>query len=497
MGQTAPMFGFGKKRPDDGQALTQPIPSGWEIVDLGLLGAGGMSRVYRVRDESLGREVAFKALRPELMKEDLALSRFIEEARITAQLDHPNIPAVYALSSDKKKSTCFTMKVLEGSSLQQILEQNEKEGIDGLFSALDVMVRVCDAVAFAHARGVLHLDLKPSNVMVGEFGQIYVVDWGLAARKKNLPTQEKDEGSSFGTPAYMPPEQARGQNYSLDERSDIFALGGMLYRILAGRPPYVDKTSNGTRALAIEAVIAPPEQVAKRGAHSLPRRLVSICMKALSVNPDERFQNVGEFKRELEDFIRGTAQLPRLTFQAGDAIVREGDTGDAAYVILDGHCQATRVVAGKTQMLRLLGPGEMFGETAVLTGSPRSATVTALLDTTVAVVDRLFLQEEMERTSFMALAIRTVASSFLDLNAQTTALLEEQRLGKVVDQTLRHLALMGVDGPGGTRRTPFTSLLMKLVADTGLTAEAITERLDRQPGFEVVNDQLVLKPSVK
>ena len=488
------MFGFGKKRPDDGQALTQPIPSGWEIVDLGLLGAGGMSRVYRVRDESLGREVAFKALRPELLKEDAALTRFIEEARITAQLDHPNIPAVYALASDKKKSTCFTMKVLEGSSLQQILEHNEKELIDGLFAALDVMVRVCDAVSFAHARGVLHLDLKPSNVMVGEFGQIYVVDWGLAQRKANLPTKDKDDGSSFGTPAYMAPEQARGQNYLLDERSDIFALGGMLYRILAGRPPYVDKTSNGTRALAMEASISPPDQVAKRGAQQMPRRLIALCMKALSVAPEDRYQTVTEFKRELEDFIRGTAQLPRLVFQAGDAIVREGEVGDAAYVILDGHCQATRVVAGKTQMLRLLGPGEMFGETAVLTGSARSATVTALLDTTVAVVDRLFLQEEMERTSFMALAIRTVASSFLDLNAQTTALLEEQRLNKVVDLTLRHLALWGTDGPGGTRRTPWNSLLTKLAHETNLAPEAIAERLDRQPGFEIVNDHLVLKP---
>ena len=229
----------------------------------------------------------------------------------------------------------------------------------------------------------------------------------------------------------------------------------------------------------------------------MPRRLIAICMKALSANPDERYQNVGEFKRELEDFIRGTAQLPRMTFQAGEAIVKEGEVGDAAYVILDGHCQATRQAAGKTQTLRLLGPGEMFGETAVLTGAPRSATVTALLDTTVAVVDRLFLQEEMERTSFMALAIRTVASSFLDLNAQTTALLEEQRLGKAVDATLRHLALSGTNGPDGTRRTPWKALLAKLVNDTGLTAEAITERIDRQPGFEITNDQLILKPPTR
>lgn len=494
MRQTVAMFGFGKKRPDDANHLTQPIPQGWEIVDLGLLGAGGMSRVYRVRDESLGREVAFKVLRPELQKEDVANKRFIEEARITAQLDHPNIPAVYALSADRKKSTCFTMKVMAGHSLQQLLEQNEREGIDGLFAALDVMVRVCDAVSFAHARGVLHLDLKPSNVMVGEFGAIYLVDWGLARRKAELPTKEKDDGASFGTPAYMPPEQARGQNYALDERSDIFALGGMLYRILAGRPPFVDKTANGTRALAIEGVVKPPEQVAKKG-KQMPRRLVAVCMKALSFKPEDRYQTVAEIKRELEDFIRGTAQLPQQVFQAGEAIVREGEVGESAYIIIDGHCQATRLVAGKKQMLRLMGPGEMFGETAVLTGAPRSATITALMDTTVAVVDRTFLEEEMERASFMSLAIRTVASTFLDLNAQTAALLEEQRLGKVVDLALRELALRGVDGPGGTRRTPWRALLTKLVNETGLAEDVIFERIERQSGVELVNDQLVLKPS--
>lgn len=491
------MFGFGKPKPDDGTALTQPIPVGWTMVDLGLLGAGGMSRVYRMRDESLGREVAFKVLRPELLKEDAALERFIEEARITAQLDHPNIPAVFALSSDRKRSTCFTMKVLEGNSLQQILEQNEKEGIDGLFAALDVMVRVCDAVSFAHARGVLHLDLKPSNVMVGEFGQIYVVDWGLARRKAQLPTKEQDDGAMHGTPAYMSPEQARGQNYALDERSDIFALGGMIFRLLVGRPPHLGQTADATRELAAKGIVTPPDRYKRRDGQPMPRRLVSICMRALAEKPEDRYQTVAEFKRELEDFIRGTAQLPRLTFQPGEAIVREGEIGDAAYVILDGHCQASRMVGGKKQTLRLMGQGEMFGETAVLTGAPRSATVTALMETTVAVVDQLYLQEEMERTSFMALAVRTVASSFLDLNGQTAALLQEQRLSKVFDLTLRHLALLGVNGPDGTRRTPWKALLTKLVNETGLPEEDISERVLRQPGIDVENDQLILRPVVK
>jgi serine/threonine-protein kinase len=169
--------------------------------------------------------------------------------------------------------------------------------------------------------------------------------------------------------------------------------------------------------------------------------------------------------------------------------------GDAAYVILDGHCQATRMVAGQKQQLRLLGPGEMFGETAVLTGAPRTATVTALVPTTVAVVDQLYLHEELERASFMSLAIRTVASGFLDLNAQTAAMLEEQQKARVVELALRHLALQGFDGPGGTRRTPWTALLTKLHHETGLAVDEITRRVTKAPGLAVEGEHLVLKPS--
>ncbi|MBL8913797.1 MAG: protein kinase [Archangium sp.] len=488
------MFGFGKKQPGDGKSLTQPIPAGWQIADLGLLGAGGMSRVYRVRDESLGREVAFKVLRPELLEENEAIDRFVDEARITAQLDHPNIPPVYALAADRKRSTCFTMKVLEGQSLQQMLEENEREGVDGLFASLDVLVRVCDAVSFAHSKGVLHLDLKPSNVMVGEFGQIYLVDWGLARRKAELPTKETDDGTMNGTPAYMAPEQAKGHNWDIDERTDIFALGGILYRILAGKPPYLEMSADETREAAARAELTPPDQVHRREGTTMPRRLVAISMHALQPNKDQRFQEVGAFKQELEEFIRGMAQLPRKTFAAGEAIVREGEEGDAAYVIFEGHCQATRVVAGKTQSLRLLGPGEMFGETAVFTGAPRSATVTAIMDTVVGVVDQLYLREEMERTSFMSLAIRTVASSFLDLNAQTAAMTEAKRLDKVVDLTLRHLALLGTNGTGGSRKTPWKALLAKLVAETGIPEEDISRRVLKEKGFDVENDQLILRP---
>jgi eukaryotic-like serine/threonine-protein kinase len=477
------MFGFGKKQPDDGDTLTQPIPAGWAVVDLGLLGAGGMSRVYRVRDETLGREVAFKVLRPDLAKHDSAQDAFIEEARITAQLDHPNIPAVYALAADKKRSTCFTMKVLEGKTLQQVLEENEREGVDGLSAALDVLVRVCDAVSFAHARGVLHLDLKPSNVMVGEFGQIYVVDWGLAKRKSQLSR----DNSTNGTPAYMAPEQARGLNHQLDERADVFALGGILFRALTGRPP----RHNATVELAAKGLAPTAESMERAGDAPLPRRLVAICLHALAPEPKDRFATVADFKRELEEFIRGTAQLPRLTFAPGEVMVREGDAADAAYIVLEGECQAERGVGVLRHELRRMGPGEMFGETAVLTRNPRSATVTAVTSVTVAVVDSLYLQEEMEKSSFMALAIRTVAERFLDLNEETATFRIQKRQAQVVDLMLRHLALDGVQRDGATR-TAWKPLLASLVKQTQLPEAEVEAELLRQKGLVITGDELVL-----
>ena len=379
---------FWKK--DDPNALNQPVPPGWSITDLGMLGKGGMSQVFRVRDETLGREVALKVLRPELLKDDDALATFVDEARITAQLDHPNVPPVYALSADKKRSTCFTMKVLEGSTFQQMLEKNKHGGIEALFAALEVMIRVCDAISFAHSRGIIHCDLKPANVMVGDHGQIYVVDWGLARRKELLPKEGEDDGRAVGTPAYMAPEQARGNNHLIDERTDVFLLGGMVYRLLVGKPPYVAATAEDTLELARVGSFPPPEVVAAPG-RPMPPRLATICRKALAPQKEHRYQAVSELRKELEEFIHGTARLPEQTFQPGEVIIKEGEPGDCAYIILDGHCQVTRVVAGKKQNLRLLGPGEMFGEAAVLTNNPRLATVTALMETRVTVVELMKL----------------------------------------------------------------------------------------------------------
>jgi serine/threonine-protein kinase len=443
-----------------------------------------MARVYRVRDEVLGREVALKVLRPELMKHDEALASFVTEARITALLDHPNIPAVYALANDRKRTSAFTMKVLEGRTLQQVLEENERDGLDGLPAAIEVLLRICDAVAFAHSKGVLHLDLKPSNVIVASFGQIYLVDWGIARRKDELPTEPTEASASQGTPAYMAPEQAAGERWNLDERTDVFALGGVLYRILCGKAPHAAATEAEVMEKAMAGQVTAPDLIPNRKHRALPRRLVSICMKALSPDPAHRYQEVEAFQSDLERYARGLSQLPRRTFHAGEAIVTEGEPGDAAYVIIDGQCVATRLVAGRVQELRRLNPGELFGEAAVFTGQPRSATVSAVTQTVVGIVDRAALREEMERTSFMSLAIRTVSTTFLDLDRQ---LVLQKQQSQVIEQALRHLVA------SGSNRAPWTPLLASLVERSGASEAEVSSWVLGATGFALEGGSLLLR----
>jgi CRP-like cAMP-binding protein len=471
-----------------------PLPDGWRIQDLGLVGRGGMSHVHKVRDQTLEREVAVKVLRPGLAKDDRALEAFVREAQTTAQLDHPNIPPVYALAAEKRIH-CFAMKLLRGATLDQALQARapaDGPGLssDVLFAALEVMVRACDAVAFAHGRGILHCDLKPQNIMVAEHGQIYVVDWGFARPKPGVTTAEA--GHVFGTPAYMAPEQARGESDKLDERTDIFQLGAVLYRILAGKAPFGAPTAEAALERARQCVWIPPEQAApERG---VPRRLSAICARAMAEDPAERYASAADLRKDLEEFIRGTARLPEEQFNAGQAIVREGEVGDCAYIILDGHCQASKATPTGSTGLRLMGPGEMFGETAVLTGARRLATVTALVDTTVAVVDRSYLQEEMQRTPLIALAIRAVAERFLDLDGRTQALTLEQARFKALELALEELALTGQPLDGGAKWVPWKALEERIAQQTGLAPEAVSERISRARRLRLrpEEDRLVL-----
>ncbi|MBY0396674.1 MAG: serine/threonine protein kinase, partial [Thermoleophilia bacterium] len=219
-----------------------------ELLDA--VGAGGMGEVYRTRDLPLGRDLALKVLRPAFARDRAAERRFLREARITAGLQHPGIVPVHNLGRLADGRLFFTMKLVRGQTLHQLLR-------DKAAGLLSVFERVCEAVGYAHGQGVIHRDLKPANIMVGAFGEVQVMDWGLANRG-HKPTEEAsaglaaDEddstqaGTVMGTPAYMPPEQARGE--PLDERADVFALGAILCETLTGEPPFAGDALARSRA---------------------------------------------------------------------------------------------------------------------------------------------------------------------------------------------------------------------------------------------------------
>jgi tetratricopeptide (TPR) repeat protein/tRNA A-37 threonylcarbamoyl transferase component Bud32 len=233
---------------------------------------GGMGEVYRATDTVLNREVAVKVLQAKYAPESVTARRFADEARITARLQHPGIPPVHDLGTLPDGRPFLAMKLIKGNTLDDELKARPGPAADrGRWVA--AFEKVCEAVAYAHAHGVIHRDLKPANVMVGAFGEVQVMDWGLAkvlgddrpsaaddpdatAAGTAVGTTRDSEdlltqaGSVLGTPAYMPPEQAVGAVHEVDRRSDVFGLGGILAAVLTGRPPFIGDTAETTRVQA-------------------------------------------------------------------------------------------------------------------------------------------------------------------------------------------------------------------------------------------------------
>ena len=301
---------------------------------------GGMGVVLRVRDEDLRRELAMKVLDRADRQADAAasdprdLGRFLEEAQVTGQLDHPGVPPIHELGLDQEGRLFFTMKLVRGGTFADVIAA-VREGKDGWTTtrALGVVLKVCEAMAYAHHKGVIHRDIKPANIMVGRFGETYVMDWGLAkvledgreaggrsgydslVSRSIVHTDRReavgDAGSSHatlhgdvvGTPAYMAPEQAGGEIDAMGPHSDIYAVGALLYHLLCGQAPYIKPGLRVSPHSVLRWVIDGPPKPLSELAPDAPPELVAVIDKAMAREPSLRYTSMLDLAADLQAFI--------------------------------------------------------------------------------------------------------------------------------------------------------------------------------------------------
>jgi serine/threonine protein kinase len=279
--------------------------AGYEIA--AEIARGGMGVIYQARDLAMNRTVAVKVLQDRYDIDSVTAARFIEEAQITGQLQHPGIPPIYHVGRMADGRPFLAMKLIKGQTLNALIKSDET------YNKLAVIEAIAQAVGYAHAHGVIHRDLKPQNVMVGAFGEVQVMDWGLAKLLKSPPSGRRQPaveppatppvstlfnpradspgsdtrvGSILGTPAYMPPEQAKGELDQIDQRSDVFGLGAILCQMLTGRPPY--DVPDAWVAMAHATLGLTADAFARLDACGAEPEVVALCKRCLAFAPEDR-----------------------------------------------------------------------------------------------------------------------------------------------------------------------------------------------------------------
>lgn len=317
----------------------------------GEIARGGMGAILRGRDKDLGRDLAVKVLLESHREKPAVVQRFIEEAQIGGQLQHPGIVPVYELGQFTDQRPFFSMKLVKGKTLSVLLSERENPEQDRT-KLINIFEQVCQTMAYAHSRGVIHRDLKPSNIMVGAFGEVQVMDWGLAKvlgeggvqderraleRLENtsiietIRSQGSDStdqvgsqtkyGSVLGTPAYMPPEQALGEIDQVDERTDVFSLGAILCEILTGKPPYVSEKAHEVFRLATRGKLQACLQRLENA--EIDTSLRGLVFDCLALEPVDRPRDSSVVAKRVNDYLESVEQrLHKTELEALEAVTR-------------------------------------------------------------------------------------------------------------------------------------------------------------------------------
>ena len=289
----------------EAEELAQEQPGHYAIK--GELGRGGQAIVYVAHDHQIGRDVAFKQL---LIGGEEAEERFLRESRVAGQLEHPSVVPVYEVGRRENGALYCAMRLVRGRTLAQALKEEKGQA---RLQLLSQFVQLCQAIAYAHERGVVHRDIKPENVMLGAFGETVLLDWGIAKlrgheddvsgglhhHKKGFDNTQ--EGDVVGTPAYMSPEQALGEVDAIDEQSDVWSLGAVLYELFTGQPPFTETNAVQLLVKIAKEKIAPVQELAPR----IPRELAYICERALQRDKKQRYKTALDLADDIEAFRAG------------------------------------------------------------------------------------------------------------------------------------------------------------------------------------------------
>lgn len=391
------------------------------------LGEGGFAVVDACFDELLNRVVAVKSVRSENRLSSDVLQLVLNEARLISYLNHPGIVSLYDVFLESDGSVSYTMNAIEGETLVERVELlMQQQGSIPVTVAQQIVIRLCETLAYAHDRGVLHLDVKPANIMLGQYGEVFLMDWGAACLydsslyKRHLDSYGKGEdmsvyegrdGKKMGTLPFMAPEQLLQPRHALTPAADVFAVGVLFYWMLAGELPY-PATSPGDFWIAAQKEQYMPLE-AVRG--DIPARLAAICAKMMEYDIGKRYSNLHKVLRELQDLSEFGRSFELQTLAPGEVLLKEGEVGDYAFQILAGCVEVTTLVNGEKVVLATRTKGNVVGEMAVFTREPRNATVTAVQQTMVRRMGKGDILKELDKLDpWVTYTVHSLSQRVLD-----------------------------------------------------------------------------------